>query len=43
VLATLAGANMIIYTKIDATTKDITWTSQTNFIAGDNAKITIIG
>ena len=41
--ATLAGANMIIYTKIDATTKDITWTSQTNFIAGDNARITIIG
>ena len=43
VLATLAGANMIIYTKIDSTTKNVTWTSQTNFISGDNAIITIIG
>jgi hypothetical protein len=43
VTATLAGANMIIYTKIDPTTKSISWTSQTNFIAGDNAIITIIG
>lgn len=43
VLATLAGANMIIYTKIDVTTKNVTWSSKTNFIAGDNAIITIIG
>lgn len=43
VIATLAGVNMIIYTKIDATTKNVTWSSQTNFIAEDNAKITIIG
>lgn len=43
VTATLAGANMIIYTKIDPTTKSISWTSQTNFIAGDDARITIIG
>lgn len=43
VTATLAGANMIIYTKIDPATKAISWTSQTSFIAGDDARITIIG
>ena len=43
VTTTLAGANIIIYTKIDPTTKSISWTSQTTFIAGDDARITIIG
>lgn len=43
VIPTKAGANFIIYTKIDPTTKDVTWSSQTNFIAGDNVILTIIG
>ena len=43
VIPTKGGANFIIYTKIDATTKNVTWSSQTNFIAGDNVILTIIG
>lgn len=43
VIPTKGGANFIIYTKIDATTKDVSWSSQTNFVAGDNVILTILG
>ena len=43
VIPTKDGANLIIYTKIDTTTKNVTWTSQTNFVAGDSVILTIIG
>ena len=43
VIPTKGGANFIIYTKIDATTKDVSWSSQTNFVAGDSVILTIIG
>lgn len=40
---TLNGVSGIIYTNIDASTKDITWASSITFVAADKAVLTILG
>lgn len=43
VIFTIDGVTGHIYTKIDPTSKNLTWTSQTNFTAPMKAVLTIIG
>lgn len=43
VTCTVGGIQAYVFTSINSSTKDVTWSSQTSFIAGDAMILTIIG